>query len=246
MDDLLAAATSTHGSILKIDSTKKICNKLQGADANTASWATNVGNERGEVLMCVLTTSEGVSAIQPMAGLMSRYECHKEPPPSLIYTDRDCCNTQGPSKYQVLFHKWDLCVRLDIWHYMRRIAVGCTTESHPLYATFMSRLSSAIFEWDMEDVERLMSAKKGEMAAAGIPNPSSSAVRKAITKDEMARHCKRRTRGIKQTPEVIEALLLSFSMATDTLGVKTSSQFGKSSRSMSPASRIQQEWSCIQ
>ena len=56
MDDLLAAATSTHGSILKIDSTKKICNKLQGADANTASWATNVGNERGEVLMSVLTT----------------------------------------------------------------------------------------------------------------------------------------------------------------------------------------------
>ena len=220
MDDLLAAATSTHGSILKIDSTKKICNKLQGADANTASWATNVGNERGEVLMCVLTTSEGVSAMQPMAdGLMSRYECHKEPPPSLIYTDRDCCNTQGPSKYQVLFHKWDLCVRLDIWHYMRRIAVGCTTESHPLYATFMSRLSSAIFEWDMEDVERLMSAKKGEMAAAGIPNPSSSAVRKAITKDEMARHCKRRTRGIKQTTEAIEALLLSFSTATDTLGV---------------------------
>ena len=46
MDDLLAAATSTHGSILKIDSTKKICSKLQGADANTASWATNVGNER--------------------------------------------------------------------------------------------------------------------------------------------------------------------------------------------------------
>ena len=60
MDDLLAAATSKHGSILKIDSTKKICNKLQGADANSASWATNVGNERGEILISVLTTSEGV------------------------------------------------------------------------------------------------------------------------------------------------------------------------------------------
>ena len=57
------------------------------------------------------------------------------------------------------------------------------------------------------------------MAAAGFPNPSSSVVRKAITKDEMARHCKRRTRGIKQTTEAIKALLLSFSMATDTLGV---------------------------
>ena len=48
MDGLLAAATSTYGSILKIDSTK-ICKKLQGAAVNTASWATNVGNERGEV-----------------------------------------------------------------------------------------------------------------------------------------------------------------------------------------------------
>lgn len=49
LPELLAAATSIYGSILKIDSTKKICKKLQGAAANTATWATNVGNERGEV-----------------------------------------------------------------------------------------------------------------------------------------------------------------------------------------------------
>ena len=42
---IVAEATS----ILKIDSTKKLCKKFQGAVANTASWATNVGNERGEV-----------------------------------------------------------------------------------------------------------------------------------------------------------------------------------------------------
>ena len=65
MDGLLAAATSTYGSILKIDSTK-ICKKLQGAAANTASWATNVGNERGEVLQSVLTSSERVPALQHM------------------------------------------------------------------------------------------------------------------------------------------------------------------------------------
>ena len=49
---LLAETTSVFGSILKIDSTKKICRKLQGADA---MWATNVGNERGEILITVLT-----------------------------------------------------------------------------------------------------------------------------------------------------------------------------------------------
>ena len=52
---LKAAVTSTFGEILKIDSTKKVCRKLQGASVNMAAWATNVGNERGEVLISVLT-----------------------------------------------------------------------------------------------------------------------------------------------------------------------------------------------
>ena len=46
LPQLLAAATSVYGTVLKIDSTKKVCKKLQGAAAGTASWATNVGNER--------------------------------------------------------------------------------------------------------------------------------------------------------------------------------------------------------
>ena len=82
MEVLLATATSSHGAILKIDSTKKVCKKLQGLDANTASWTTNVGNERGEILMSVLTSSESVAALQPMAtGLMNRYKDHNQSPP---------------------------------------------------------------------------------------------------------------------------------------------------------------------
>jgi hypothetical protein len=99
---LLAASTSIYGSILKIDGTKKICRKLQGAAAKTASWATNVGNERGEVLISILTASEGVEALQPFAtGLMRRYQLAGVDPPVLLYTDRDCCSQSGPSKYQV-------------------------------------------------------------------------------------------------------------------------------------------------
>lgn len=64
---LLAALTSTYGRILKIDSTKKVCRKLQGKAADTASWATSVGNERGEVLLTVLTSSEGAPALKPLA-----------------------------------------------------------------------------------------------------------------------------------------------------------------------------------
>ncbi len=99
---ILAAATSVYGSVLKIDSTKKVCKKLQGAAANTASWATNVGNERGEVLISVLTESEGNEGLHQMAvGLMGRYQHAGVEPPLLLYTDRDCCAKNGPSKYQV-------------------------------------------------------------------------------------------------------------------------------------------------
>ncbi len=59
LPSLMAALTSTYGRILKIDSTKKVCRKLQGKAANTASWATSVGNERGEVVITILTSSEG-------------------------------------------------------------------------------------------------------------------------------------------------------------------------------------------
>lgn len=245
LPELLAAATSVCGVVLKVDSTKKVCKKLQGAGANTAAWATNVGNERGEVLASVLTESEGVSALQRLAdGLMGRFERAGQPPPQLLYTDRDCCSKDGQSRFkvnsitlnaetclyfmidtpiislQVLFSRWDeLEVRLDIWHFMRRLARGCTSESHPLYGTFMARLSHCIYEWDEEDYDLLMRAKGGELTQAGVRNPSSTAIRKAITREELARHCRRRTRGHESTLELIEALLLALSPATDTLGV---------------------------
>ena len=57
MDAIKASATSVFGTILKVDSTKKITRKLQGKDADSANWATSVGNERGQILQCVLTTS---------------------------------------------------------------------------------------------------------------------------------------------------------------------------------------------
>ena len=60
--------------------------------------------------------------------------------------------------------------------------MGCTTEAHPLYATFMANLSNAIFVWDEADYERLLLAKKGELQSAGVSNPSDSAVRKAVTR----------------------------------------------------------------
>ena len=73
LSQLKAAATSVYGRIIKIDSTKKICRKLAGAAVGTATWQTNVGNEKGEVLLSVVTDSEALVSLQPMAnGLMKR------------------------------------------------------------------------------------------------------------------------------------------------------------------------------
>ena len=153
-------------------------------------------------------------------GLVDRYEAANQPHPELLYTDRDCCAVDGPGRYKSLFDRWTaLLVRLDIWHFMQRLAFGDTTESHPLYGTFLSRLSSCIFEWDESDVEALLEAKRAELSIAGVPSPSVAAAKPAVRSKELACHCQSRTRGVERTVEMIEALLLSLSNATDLLGV---------------------------
>ncbi len=65
----------------------------------------------------------------------------------------------------------------------------CTSESHPLYGTFITKLSTAIFEWDDTDNQRLVEAKlHGEMIGTGLCHPSGSAAKKAIKISELARH----------------------------------------------------------
>ena len=221
LEQLKAAITSVFGKILKIDATKKICRKLAGEVAKSASFALNVGNERSEIVQSILISSESILSLQPMAdGLVKRYSNAGVDPPLILYTDRDCCSETGPSKFKVLFCSWNLLsVRLDIWHYMRRLALGCSSESHPLYGVFMSRLSGCIFEWDRDDYSKLTEAKKGELIASGIKNPSEEAICKSVTPTELSRHCRRRTRGEKETSSAIEDLILSLTSATDTLGV---------------------------
>ena len=78
----------------------------------------------------------------------------------------------------------------------------------------MPYLSGCILEWDSEDYDLRMSAKKDELIRSDIPDAPESAIRKAVTKDVLAR-----TRGVEKISELIEVLLLSLSTATDTLGM---------------------------
>ena len=59
MDYIKASITSVFGRMSKMDSAKKVARKLGVESASTASWATNIGNEKGQVLMSVSTVNEG-------------------------------------------------------------------------------------------------------------------------------------------------------------------------------------------
>lgn len=221
LDSMKASITSVFGQVLKIDSTKKILRKLAGEAKDSATWVTNVGNEFGLILQSVVTASESNESLMSLAdGIVKRYADAQVHPPSILYTDRDCCSMSGPSKFKVLFSEWpNLHIRLDIWHFMRRLAFGCSSEAHPLYGVFMSQLSGCIFEWDDRDYNKLLLAKKGQLKATGLKSPSEAAVRNAVTKTDLASHCRRCTRDVVDMRTRIEELILTMTGCTDILGV---------------------------
>ncbi|KAI2651377.1 hypothetical protein H4Q32_019448 [Labeo rohita] len=202
LGEMKARVTSIYGSILKMVSTKKVTKKH-----DSSVWATNVSNENGQVLICVL--SQTVDNLLPMSsGLMDRYRRAGKPPPQVLYVDWDCCLTTGKNKVEAMFHEWDqLVIRLDPWQFIMRFTAGLTSESHPLYGPFMGRLFSCIFEWDAEDLKRLQEAKQAETSK----NP---------TAEELVRHCRHQTRQPQVTKQLIEQLLKDFMGATDFMGNK--------------------------
>ena len=104
---------------------------------------------------------------------------------------------------------------------MRRIAIGCTTEAHPLYGVFLGWLSQCIFQWSKEDLDLLKMAKGSELKQNGIPEPSDEPIIQIITKKGLATHCHRKTSGVDETTSVIQDFLETFSgdQGCDTLGV---------------------------
>ncbi|KAL0168586.1 hypothetical protein M9458_036808, partial [Cirrhinus mrigala] len=209
LDHIKASITSTFGNILKMDSTKKITKKLSGFAKGTALWLTSVSNEVGQILISVLTAQEGPALDTMAADLIRRYSNAGVAPPQLLYVDCECCREgTGQSKLKQRFGGWpDLVVKLDIYHFMRRLASGCTKDAHPLYPIFMSRLSSCIFEWDSGDVALLRQAKREQLKRERVPGITEKLVDQQITKEELALHCRRRTRGEHQTIIMIEQLL---------------------------------------
>ena len=87
--DLELLMRAKRGELMQVG----VPNPLPSAVKKALSRATNVGNERGEVVISVLTESESIESLQRLAdGLMGRYERADQEPPHLLYTDRDCCS----------------------------------------------------------------------------------------------------------------------------------------------------------
>ena len=74
-----------------------------------------------------------------------------------------------------------------------------------------------------QQVNRGLSINYGPLSclltAAGVLGVTDDAARKAISKDELQQHCRRRTKGTEATISAIEGLLLSLESATDSLAV---------------------------
>ena len=133
-----------------------------------------------------------------------------------------------------LFDEWkELEVRLDVWHFMRRLSCCVSTETHPLFPHFMQSLSQAIFKWDPEDDRRLREAKRNELLQQGVSEVTETAISHAIRPAERTLHCKRTTRGAEETIRLIDGLLDSLMgpAGNDILGVP-----------LFHRSRIQEAW----
>ena len=197
----------------------QITKKLAGNVKGSASWMTNVSNEIGEVLNCVFTKEEGTGLLKMCQGIVTRYQHAGQQEPKVIYVDRDCCSTVGRQPVLKLFSPWNSAVRLDIYHYMRRFDKGLASENHPLYESFCTKLSSCIFEWEQGDVDRLRKAKATELCKE-LPchEPSTQEIASRLTSTELARHCRRRTRGVEETQQRIQNLLDTMWDLTDATG----------------------------
>lgn len=130
-------------------------------------------------------------------------------PPVLLFVDCGCCfMTDGTSKLQRKFAQWpDIHVRLDIWQFMRRLEVGCTTDTHPLYPTFMGCLSACLVEWDAQDLSLLWQAKREQLRLEGVPYVTDRLVDSKINRKELSQYCRRRRGGEEVTMRLIEQLL---------------------------------------
>nr|XP_008281292.1 PREDICTED: uncharacterized protein LOC103358197 [Stegastes partitus] len=207
VQDYRSQILSTFGTVLKMDSTKKVVKKLSGEGQGSAEWFTSIGNEHSQIVSFVLTCEESTEKLGPMCrGVVDRFRLANQPVPKILYVDRGCCRAQGPTAVEALFQPWVDCgmvVRLDIFHWIHRFDAAIRTESHAKYAAFKSALAGAVMAYNRTDLELLIKAVKAKNPAALQSTSDEDIVRHHISRDQLKHHVRRVTLGAQETFRLI-------------------------------------------
>ena len=98
------------------------------------------------------------------------------------------------------------------------------------------------FVWDKDDVEQYKKAKKSEETAkSGTPLTDTSVWEFEVL--DLAKYCRRTTRGLEETKQLISSLIQEMdthvdTMATPLISLMLCPVFGRCSRSIYPASKM--------
>lgn len=180
VEDYRSQILSTFGTVLKMDSTKKVVKKLSGEGKGTAEWFTSIGNEHSLIVSFVLTCEESTECLQPMCrGVMDRFQQANQPVPKILYVDCGCCRAQGQAAVETLFQNWvdsGMVVRLDIFHWIHRFDAAIHTDSHSMLCLSLPWPERC---WPTTDLELLIKVMRAK----------DSATFNSVSDEDMVRLC---------------------------------------------------------
>ncbi|KAI4798281.1 hypothetical protein KUCAC02_022157 [Chaenocephalus aceratus] len=207
VQDYRSQILSTFGTVMKMDSTKKVVKKLSGQGRGSAEWFTSIGNEYSQIVSFVLTCEESAQKLLPMCrGVMDRFRLANQPVPKILYIDRGCCRAKGPTAVETMFQEWfdgGMVVRLDIFHWIHRFDAAIRTDAHSKYAMFKSALSGAVLAYNRTDLELLIEAVRAKDPDTFRSVSEQDVVRLYVTRDQLQHHVRRVTLGAQQTFRLI-------------------------------------------
>ncbi|XP_041941359.1 uncharacterized protein LOC121704885 [Alosa sapidissima] len=211
VQDYRSQILSTFGTVLKMDSTKKVVKKLSGEGKGSAEWFTSIGNELSQIVSFVLTCEESVEKLEPMCrGVMERFRLANQPVPQILYIDRGCCRAQGPTAVETLFQPWvdnGMVVRLDIFHWLHRFDAALRTEAHSKYPALKSALAGAVLAYNRQDLDLLIAAVRARVSSVMEAVSDEDVVRRYISREQLKHHVRRVTLGGHETFRLIHLII---------------------------------------
>ena len=172
---LNGAIVTNFGSVLSLDRTflsQAFCGVGYGQHATLM-------NSHKMILSFVMVNDDSTEQLEDLVEAIAlRYAEAQEPPPHTIYQDKECCSgfreTVAPvhviddlcrtnrreTKMLRLFRRLNpsIVLKLDIFHWMRRLLKGITNEKHAFVPGFFREIRMAMFVLFKEDFDRLLQA----------------------------------------------------------------------------------------